>query len=58
MRRRINTNDLRAFADTLPPEWRGYMHRVADELADARTQRNIARAEVRRLKLSGKAKRA
>ena len=44
---RIDTNELRDLADTLAPEVRDYLHRVAHELDAARTDRNLARADVK-----------
>ncbi|MDP3457706.1 MAG: hypothetical protein Q8S09_00400 [Hyphomonas sp.] len=50
MKHSINTNELRDFADTMPAAGRDYLYAVADELGAVRTQRNIARAELRKLK--------
>lgn len=54
MKRPINTNELRDFANTLPPGKRDYLRDVAGELDATRTQRNIARAKVRELKAGAK----
>jgi hypothetical protein len=47
---RINTNELRDFADTLPTQARNYLHAVATELDATRTERNMARAALAALK--------
>lgn len=56
MKRPINTNELRAWAErylSLNSD-RQMILQVADELDAARTDRNIARAEVRKLKAAAR----
>jgi len=49
MRPPVNTNELRDYADTLPPSLSDPLRVVANELDDTRTDRNIARQRIAEL---------